>query len=143
MINLLAIRNPELITKAFLRDDIYKPIKFSDTWSDKFVLPHAFYYLILEEKETKGILELVQESPTSISFHGGVYKEHRGDSARYLSEILRQLREYLPKHTFWTKIDETNTPAIKMVESINCEQVGKIEGANYENAWLLYRWKDV
>lgn len=91
-LELIELRNPEVIKAALRLDDLYKNIIFEDfeIWQPNF-FASAFHYVFIDGNPV-GIVMLERFCSNGIMFHGGIYEMFRHDHtpervARMFEEI--------------------------------------------------------
>lgn len=117
MINLINITSRSEILELLIKEEMYKAVAGSE---DIDVvdgnLDNAHWYRLNKDNETIGLMILIPMFSNCWSFHGGLYKAHRGiNTSEILKECISKLRE-IYKCVFVTTILEQNIPAIKLVQ---------------------------
>lgn len=141
MIKLLHLTNTHHVKSALLKDDIYKGIFNVDSWFDGLIDLKATYVLAFNDKDKPvGLMTLMLETPDSVSFHGGVYKEYRDNTTKITKETLKIVQETLKGKTFWTRVTSDNKKCINLVKKLGCKRTGEIKNAKGKHSLYFYTW---
>lgn len=139
MIQLSCLSDVHLIKAALQKDNLYKDIYDTELWADSLIHLSSIYFLASEKGKVIGLLEVSPESNTSASFHGGIYKDQRGNTKKHLADALEQLKKALPNYTFWTRMLGSNASR-RLVEKMGCHCFGKLEQEDDAKSIYFYRW---
>lgn len=111
------ITQPEAIKDLILKDELYKNILGLDSL-DNFSpdLVHSVWFKVIENNNLIGIALITPFCANCITFHGGIYKEHRGQfSGARLQICLDYIKSLYPKYVILMPVNSSNIPAQKLV----------------------------
>lgn len=128
------IYDQEHIKALLLKDNIYKNILGKDELNI-FNIPKKDTILsVIEDNKNKGLVYLQPKNAQYVSFHGGIYKEFRGeDTYRIFKKALKLAKRIaFPLHIFCT-IKDDNKAAIRLVEAakFKFKKTIKLDGNDY------------
>lgn len=142
MIKLINIRDINILKAALLKDAIYQGIYGVDFWDDNLIDIKAMYFLGVDKQDKPvGVLEIMLETKSSLSFHGGVYKTHRGKGHKIIEDCLKQMNKYYPDYVFWTKVRGSNKISMKAMEKMGCKVFGELPKADGNESLYFYKWR--
>lgn len=126
MMQLFQLFDPFLIKEALRRDELYldvAQITSLDNWSPDTCI--CRWYLGIRDNTVVGLLLINVKTNSLYEFHGGVYKEYRGEGTEIVKDALDIIRNQ-DHCKFMTTIPSNNKPAQGLVLKLGLKEIGRI-----------------
>lgn len=99
-IEFIPVTTRDNFNKVLLKDEIYKEIIGLDILAYVWDPHREKAFLVTADNKPMGAIILRIEGPMSVSFHGGIYKDSRGDSA-FCKKLFKKLKKFTyPMHMY-------------------------------------------
>lgn len=135
MIELRTLNDPILIEHFLYKDDLYKNVLGTSQFSLEYIKDKRIL-LVSDSNVPIGVVLLNVIDKNYVMFHGGIFKDKRGNSLKYLKKCIKLLKRILFPFHIITQVKEDNIPAIKLVEKVF--KFKKLIKLNDGNNYRLY-----
>ena len=136
MIILDPIIDPWEVKRLLTRDNIYiNCYQVEDLYSENIDFNTTIWFRVLQNDKEVGLVFIKEFCGKCVSFHGGIYKEHRKNSLTITKDALNKLKEMGCK--LITTISSNNIITLKFIKKLDFECIHTIKEGCSDNSNLL------